>query len=179
MSVEAMLVMVSGVLPELVTVTDCAAELVPTGMVPKASEAGDSVSVAAVFPVRATVCVVVEPLSVTVRVAVSVVEGLAVGVNTTSMVQVEPTVSKLGAEQVPAEVTVKSALFVPDMAMLVMASGSKVVLFSVATCGGVATLGAVLVKVRLGGVKVWANAVTQRTPVNGRSLRPFRREYAM
>jgi hypothetical protein len=176
-----MLVMVSGVLPELVTVTDCAAELVPTGMVPKASEAGDSVSVAAVFPVRATVCVVVEPLSVTVRVAVSVVEGFAVGVNTTLMVQAEPAASKPGATQlpVPAEVTVKSALFAPEMPMLAMVSGSRVVLFSVATCGGVATLGAVLVKVRLGGVKVWANAVTQRTPVNGRSLRPFRREYAM
>jgi hypothetical protein len=122
--------------------------------------------------------VVVEPLSVTVRVAVSVVEGFAAGVNTTSMVQVEPTVSKLGAEQVPAEVTVKSALFVPDMAMLVMASGSKVVLFSVATCGGVATLG-VLVNERVGGVSVWAKAETQRTPVNVRRLRLFRREYAM
>jgi hypothetical protein len=143
-------------------------------MLPKDSEAADRVSVAAVFPIRATVCAVP---SFTVSVADSVVA--VVGVNTTAMVQNAPAPSEPGEGHVPAELRGKSAALGPEMAMLVMVSGSRVLLVSVAVCGAVATLIAVLVNVRVVGVRVWANAETQRTLIDARSFRLFRREYAM
>jgi hypothetical protein len=79
-------------LPVLATVTVCAAEVEPTGSLPKDSEEGDEVSVAlpppepVPVPVRLTVLVIPPALTVSVPVRVPV----AVGLNVTLTVQDAP-----------------------------------------------------------------------------------------
>ena len=109
--------MVRAAVPEFLTEITCAADVVPTLTVPKASEAGerDSVYVAPV-PVSATEAGVLVPLLATTRVPVDAVA--AVGLYSTETVQLAPAAREVvqvvadlrnGAETV-SDVNVRAAV---------------------------------------------------------------------
>jgi len=119
---------------------------------PKLSEVAESVSVTVpILPLRATCCeVLLAPSSFTMSVADSgtVMEGS----NMMRIVHDAPA-ARMGV-QVPPAMIEKSALFVPAIVMLKIFRGTNSGLFSVAVCVAVATPIAVLIKVRVGGVRV-------------------------
>jgi len=90
-----MLVIVSGALPVLLSVTAFAALVVFTAWLPNDSEVGDKLTTGATpVPVRLAVCGLPAALSVTVSVAVRL--PVAVGLNVTLMVQVPAAASVEG-----------------------------------------------------------------------------------
>lgn len=93
--VIAMLVIVNTVVPEFVSVVDLAALVVPTPWEAKARLVGLNVTAGLIpVPLSATLCGLPAALSVTVRVAGRL--PVAVGLNVTEMVQVEPGASVAG-----------------------------------------------------------------------------------
>jgi hypothetical protein len=123
----AMLVKVRVAVPELVTVTDCAALVVPTAWLAKVREVGERVTAAAVaVPDKLTVCGLLLALSVIVRVPVTG-PGAAGALNVTLIVQVPP-----AATLVVVHVLVSEKLLLA--AMLVMVSVAFPELVTVTDC---------------------------------------------
>ncbi len=139
------LVRFSEALPVLESVTDCAALVVPTVRLAKASEEAERLTTgaeaAAPVPVRLTDCGLPEALSVILRPPDRVPE--AVGVNVTLMVQFAPAATELPQLLVCA----KSPLFVPVTAMLVRFSEALPVFESVTVCAALVVPTVWLVKV--------------------------------
>ena len=90
--VIAIAVIVSEVVPALVSVTVFAALVTPIACEPKFKLVGESFAVVPV-PLRETVCGLPAALSVTLRAALR--EPLAVGLNVTLIVQLAPAASEL------------------------------------------------------------------------------------
>src|ERR1017187_9943639 len=112
-----MLVMGSAALPVFVTVTDCAALATFVGSQPNAKEVGDTVGGGmTLVPLSATVCVPAPPPALTFNVAVS--DPIKAGLNTTLIVQWDPT-----ATEVPQVLVCENWYgFVPESVILVMGS---------------------------------------------------------
>ena len=121
------LVIVKVAEPVLLSVTVCAALVVPTVWLAKVIEVAERLAVvvgAVPVPVRLTVCGLPEALSVMLKVPVRIPE--AVGVNVTLMVQLAPTATELPQ----VSVSVKS----PLAEMLVIVRATLPVLDSVTVC---------------------------------------------
>jgi hypothetical protein len=158
--VKAMLVMLIATEPVLVMVTICGALLVPCGMVPNATLAGETVAVGiAPVPERGTVCGLPAALSVNERLALRV--PAAEGVKITLMVQLA-----LGLKLEPQLlVSEKSAAFVPVTVILVSEREETPVFVSVTGCEALGEPTAVVAKERLVG----ENAAMAWTPVPERA----------
>lgn len=137
--VNAMLVTLRGAPPLLVSVTVCAALVVPMAWLVNVKLVGEGVAVGGVTPVpdRLMTCVVGEASSVSVMVALYAIA--VAGVNVTAIVQVlfgavKPTV-ELFVQVVPDPGTMaKSAGFVPPSATVLMSSVAVPVLVTVIVC---------------------------------------------
>ena len=118
-SVTALIV--NDALPVFLSVTDWAAAVVPVSVV-KLSELGvsETTGASAATPVPLSAAVWGAPAALSVIVNVAVKLSADAGVKVTAMVQEESTVSELPQ----LLVCLKSAAFVPVMAMLVMASAA-------------------------------------------------------
>ena len=151
---EARAVMESELVPLLVSVTGCAAAVVPTRVLPKVRLEGVNVTPGAVpVPVRAMVCA--PPLALSVMVMTPVRTPLAVGVKVTAIVQVFPAATGVEIEQVVPASRAKS----PLAARAVMESELVPLLVSVTDCAVAVVPITVLPKVRLEGVNVTPGAV--------------------
>jgi hypothetical protein len=144
----ATLATVNGPVPVLLSVTDCAALVVPTVWAANVSEVGETPAVGDV-PVPLSVTFWVAPtlpeLSITCSVALRL--PTAVGSNVTEIVQFAPT-AKLAAQVL---VSAKSAEFVPPITMLVIVRGPVPVLVRVTVCALVVTPTLMPANVRLLG----------------------------
>ena len=128
-----MLVMGSATVAVFVTVTDCAVLDVPCGWLPNAKDVGDTVKVGTTpVPVSATVCVPAPMPPMTSSVAV--IEPAAVGLNTTLIVQLDPT----GIDVPQVLVCENFKWFVPEIVMLVMGSAAVAVFVTVTSMGALA-----------------------------------------
>jgi hypothetical protein len=125
-----MLETLKATLPELLSVTICAALAAPTAWFPNDRLEGETLAVAIVpVPESATVCGLPAAPSETISVAARL--PLAEGVKVTRIVQL-----LLAASDVPqAFVCEKSAAVAPDNAMLVMESDALPVFDNVTVCG--------------------------------------------
>jgi hypothetical protein len=145
----ATLVIVSATLPVLLSVTACAALVVPTVCVANVSAFGETpaAAVPAPVPVNVTLCVAptLPELSTICNVAVRVPE--AEGVNVTEILQLA-----LAASVVPqALVSAKSPGLLPSIPTLVIVNGPLPVLLNVSVCAAVVVLTAVEANVKLPG----------------------------
>ena len=147
-------VILSALLPVLVKVTDCAAAVVPTTVLPKLRLEGVSITPGAV-PVPLSVMVWLPPLALSVMVTTPVRTPLAVGVKVTAIVQVFAAATGVEIEQVEPASRAKS----PLAARAVMESALVPVLVSVTDCAVAVVPITVLPKVRLEGVSVTPAAV--------------------
>jgi hypothetical protein len=125
-----MLVMLSAVLPRLVSVTVLAALVFPTLMVPKFRLAGAS-RTAAPVPVKGTACGLPEALSVTLTAALRVPP--AVGSNVTLTVQLA-WLARVEGDSGQLSVWLKSPALLPVIATLVMVRATPPVLSRVILC---------------------------------------------
>lgn len=145
----AMLVMVSAAVPLLVSVTVCAAEVVPTFWPAKVRLAGESPAAGAMpVPLKLAVCGLPAALSVTVNVPLRAPE--AVGAKLTLIVQLPPTAK----EEPQLFVWVKS----PLVAILVMESAAVPLLDKVTVCAALLVPTLWLAKLRLTGVRLATGA---------------------
>jgi hypothetical protein len=173
---RTMLVMVNGPVPELVTVTNCAAEATPTVPFPSARVFADSVSVgtATPVPVKAISCEVLPvPLSLTFRLAVFVPAD--VGLKRTAMVQ-EAAAARLAPHVVPVLSMAKSPASLPAMVLADIDSAVVPLFVSVAFCAADVTPILVLPNVSVAGVSVWPAArplSAPRTKINRKGRRMF------
>jgi len=158
--VAVMALMVSGLVPLLVSVTDCAAAAgVPTTVLPKLRLEGASVTPGAVAaPVSAITCV--PPLALSLIVTVPVRVPAAVGTKLTATVQLPPAATWFEVEQVVLGSSAKS----PVAVMALMVSGLVPLLVSVTDCAAAAGVPTtVLPKLRLEGASVTPGPVAAFT----------------
>ena len=149
-------VMESELAPVLVRVTDCAAAVVPTTVLPKVRPEGFSDTPTAVpLPVSVTICM--PPLASSLMVTTLVRVPLAVGVNVTAIVQVSPAVTGVEVEQVVPVPRAKSPLAINA----VMFRELVPVLVKVTDCAAAVVPTTVLPKVRLDGVSVTPGAIAE------------------
>ena len=143
--------------PLLVRVTDCAAAVVPTTVLPKAKLEGVRVTPGAVpLPLRATT---VAPLALLLTVNVPVLLPTAVGVKVMPTMHDEPAAIAVEVEQV---VVVASRAKSPETTKLVKLSGAMPVLFRVTVSAGLVAPTTWLPKARLATVGV---TIGRPTPV--------------
>ena len=148
--------MVSELVPVLVTVTDCAAAVVPTTVLPKVRlEGATDIPAAVPLPVSVTICV--PPLASSLVVTTLVRVPLAVGVNVTAIVQVLPAATGVEVEQVVPVPKAKSPLAINA----VMFRELIPVLVKVTDCAAAVVPTTVLPKVRFDGVSVTPGAVPE------------------
>ena len=159
-----MVLMVSGAVPLLVSVTVWAAADRPSAVAGKVRLAGDTPAVGTPTPVPARDAVCVEPetfpaLSVTVRVAVRL--PAALGVNVTAIVQLPPAATLLAQVFVSA----KSLELAPLMVMLAMVRAAVPELMTVTVWAALVALRFVLPKVTVVGERAAAGTPAP-VPVN-------------
>ncbi len=139
--------MVSELVPVLVSVTDCAAAVVPTTVLPKARLEGVTETPGAVpTPLRAMVCV--PPLALSLMVITPVCVPLATGVKAAAMTQVLP--ADTGAEV--EHVVLGSKAKLPLIVRALISSGLLPVFVRVTVCAAAAVPATVLPKVRVDGL---------------------------
>ena len=140
--------MVSELVPVLVSVTDCAAAVVPTTVLPKARLEGVTETPGAVpTPLRAMVCV--PPLALSLMVITPVCVPLATGVKAAAMTQVPP--ADTGAEV--EHVVLGSKAKLPLIVRALISSGLLPVFVRVTVCAAAAVPATVLPKVRVDGLR--------------------------
>jgi len=148
-------VSVNTAVPEFLTVTTCAAVVVPTTVDANVKLVGDNVTAGAVpVPVIATVCGEPVALSATASEAVSV--PVAAGLNSTDTAHVAPTASVV--VQVFAEIRYELAS-VPVSVSEVSVNAAVPEFFTVTTCAAVVVPTTVEANVKLVGDSVTAGAV--------------------
>src|SRR5438128_578614 len=160
--VMVMLVRFSGAPPLLVSVTFCAALVVPTRCLPKALLVAESVAVGGVTPVPVSDTDCGLPGASSVMVTVAVRAPVAAGVKLTLIRSEErraggPRARGHGATPEPA--TAKSPGFEPARAMLVMLRVAVPLLVRVTVCTGLVVLRRWSPKARLVGAKVTAGTM--------------------
>lgn len=141
--------MVSGLVPVFERVTDCAAAVVPTTVLPKAKLEGANETPGAMpTPLRATVCI--PPLALSLMVITPVCVPLATGVKVAAMTQVLPACTAVEVEHVvPA-----SSAKLPLMVRALISSGLLPVFVRITVCAAAAVPATVLPKARLDGLSV-------------------------
>src|SRR3989442_800853 len=157
--VMVMLVRFSGASPLLVSVTFCAALVVPTRCSPNALLVAESVAVGGVTPgpVSDTDCGLPPASSVMVTVAVRALA--AVGVKVGLRTQLAPAASVAPLMQVVPEASAKSPALVPPSTAVAMLRGAVPLLVRATVCTGLGVLTRWVPKVRLVGAKVTAGAM--------------------
>ncbi len=140
-------VMVRGLLPELVNVTDCVAAVVPTTVLPKVRLDGLSEIPGAIpVPLSATFCV--PPLTLSLMVTIPARGPSALGVNVAAMMQLAPAATGVEVEHVELASSAKSPLAL----MAVIVSEVLPVFVNTTDCAAPVVSTTVLPKVRLDGV---------------------------
>ena len=141
-------VMFSRLVPVFVSVTDCAAAVVPTTVLPKVKFDGLSDTPEA-MPVPVSVMICVPPLLLSLIVIPPVRVPLATGVKFTAIMQLPPATTGVDVEQVVLGSRAKSPLEVKEL----MFSGLLPVLVIVTDCAAAVVPTTVLPKVRLEGLR--------------------------
>src|SRR5438128_2414876 len=157
--VMVMLVRLSGAPPLLVSVTFCAALVVPTRCSPNALLVAESVAVGGVTPVPVSDTDCGLPAASSVMVTVAVRALAAVGVNVRLRRQLAPATTVAPFVQVVPAAMAKSPGFKPARAMLVMLRVAVPLLVRVTVCTGLVVLRRWSPKARLVGAKVTAGAM--------------------
>jgi hypothetical protein len=133
--------------PLSVSVTDCAAAVVPTTVLPKARLEGVSETPGAVpTPLRAMVCV--PPLALSLMVITPVCVPLVIGVKVAAMTQVPPADTAAEVEHV----VLGSKAKLPLIVRAVISSGLLPVFVRVTVCAAAVVPATVLPKVRVDGL---------------------------